>query len=224
MVGRTPVRPGVPRPAQDGVDDAVLQNDASAVDLVEVGRVVDAYGVKGWIKIEPFAPAPDSVLLATKRWWFTPPERRGAAAVPPSQRARAATAPAGPQSVRIERARVHTNTVVAKPEGCEDRDAALALRGTVVSVARADFPRPAEGEFYWVDLVGCRVENRAGTVLGTIASVDDHGAHAVLTVIDPDHPDADGRPAERLIPFVEQFVGEVDIAARRVVADWELDW
>lgn len=169
-------------------------------DLVVVGRVVDAYGLRGWIKLAAFNDPADSVLLRARRWWI------GDASSP----------------VRIERARVQGAAVVAKPAGCADRDAALALRGAEVAVRRADFPAPSDDEFYWVDLIGCAVVDRAGRTLGEVTRVDDHGAHPLLSVRPPALPDGTRRP-EFLIPFVSAWVDRVDTAGRQVLVDWDPD-
>jgi len=165
--------------------------ESPPADLVEVGRVVDAYGIRGWIKVAPFNDPRESVLRTCRRWWL----------------------PDG-SLLAIDRARVHGASVVAHPVGCDDRDAAARLKGQAVSVSRADFPVGDGDEVYWVDLVGCRVCNRAGEELGTVHAVHDYGAHPILLA-----RDASGR--ERMIPFVSQWIVEVDVAGRRIVADWD---
>jgi 16S rRNA processing protein RimM len=171
---------------------------AAPSDLIEVGRVADAWGVRGWIRIEPFNHPSESVLLRVRDWWLVGP------GAPPS----------GP--VRVTRCRVHGDVLVAKPTGSEDRDQALRFRGAGIQVSRAEFPEPPEGEVYWVDLIGCSVTGLDGVELGTVERVEDHGAHPILFV----------RQGERLllIPFVEQIVTGVDIVGRRLVADWAADY
>lgn len=171
--------------------------------LVALGRVSDAYGVMGWVKIEPYgdvqASASGSALLSSKQWSM--------------YRAGSPSAPAVDCMLQIEHSKRHSNTIVAKPVDCEDRGAALAWRGAEVRVRRADFPKPAKDEFYWVDLVGCAVLDPQGTALGVVVSVDDHGAHPILAL-----------DSGVLIPFVDAYVLEVDLANRRIVADWRADW
>ena len=162
-------------------------------DLVSVGRVIEAYGVKGWVKVQPFNAPPESVLRSARRWWVDG------------------------RPVEIERARVHGATIVAKPQGSEDRDAAEGFKGAEIWVSRTDFPSAPAGEYYWVDLVGCEVVNREGAGLGTVRAVEDYGAHPILLTRDPD-----GR--DRMIPFVEAFLVEVDVEGRRIVADWQPDY
>ena len=90
-----------------------------------------------------------------------------------------------------------------------DRNAAEALRGARVFVPRSSFPTAGDDEYYWVDLIGLAVVNREGVALGTRARTARHRA--------ADHAGAgraeeDGKPVERLIPFVSAFVDKVDLA------------
>ena len=99
-----------------------------------------------------------------------------------------------------------------------DRDAAQALRGGRLFIARSSFPTAGSDEFYWVDLIGAQVFNRDGVLLGEVAGLIDNGAHSVLQVR------AEPTAAERLIPFVAAYVDRVDLAARRIEVDWGLDY
>lgn len=185
---------GVQSDAADPPIDAPTSGSGPQAGLIAVGRVVDAYGVHGWVKIQPYNAPQESVLRSCRQWWL----------------------PDGTQ-VRVERARIHAATIVAKPADAQDRDEALAFRGLELRVDRAEFPAAAADEYYWVDLVGCAVTNPAGDDLGVVGAVEDFGAHPILKT-----RDAAGR--DRLIPFVEVHILEVDIAARRIVADWQPDY
>jgi 16S rRNA processing protein RimM len=180
-------------------------------DAVEVARVVDAWGVKGWIKLQPFATDPQA-LFSSRRWYLKPPAQAiGGAAIPPL--------------LHVTHAKLHADSVVAAARELADRDAARALRGAHVYVARSSFPTAGEDEFYWVDLIGAEVFNRDGAPLGRVTSMIDTGPHSVLCVRRPDAaPDESDSTAERLIPFVAAYVDRVDLAARRIEVDWGLDY
>jgi len=105
---------------------------------------------------------------------------------------------------------------VARFEGCAERDAALALKGSEVAVEREALPQNADNEFYWVDLVGLKVVNAQDEELGVVAELFENGAHPVMRVVDGE--------TERLLPFVEQVVRQVDMAQGRIRVEWELDW
>ena len=173
-------------------------------DAVEVGRIVGAWGVKGWLRVEPYAAEPQA-LFCTKRWFLRPPD-------PPP----AGPAVAWPPLLRVVQAREHGSSVVAAVQDISDRSAAQALRGARVFVSRTSFPTPEADEYYWVDLIGLEVVNRQGQALGVVEGLLETGAHAVLSVRCGE--------AERLIPFVGAYVERVDLAARTVLVDWGLDY
>jgi 16S rRNA processing protein RimM len=192
-------------PAATGSIEAV---ESLPEDAVEVGAIVDAYGLKGWVKIAPHAHAGHGgdAMLSAKRWWLVKGSERKLA--------------------RCVQSKVHSGTIVAQLAGCDDRDTAYALRGHTVHVLRGDFPKlKGEDEFYWVDLIGLDVVNVEGEALGQVADMIDNGAHSIMRVTFPSTAkDGSAATGERLIPFVGVFVKTVDQAARRIVADWGTDY
>jgi 16S rRNA processing protein RimM len=182
-------------------------------NAVEVGSVVGAWGVKGWIKIQPFAKDPQA-LYSSRRWFLAPP----AAPQPGAMKTY-------PMLLRITQARSHGGAVLASAQDLSERSAAEALRGARVFVPRASFPTVDAGEYYWVDLIGASVVNRQGDTLGTVTALLDTGPHSVLCVEPNDAtPGEPGALAERLIPFVAAYVDDVDLDARLIHVDWGLDY
>ena len=124
--------------------------------------------------------------------------------------------------------REHGDGIVAIAEGIDDRSGAEALRGARIFIERSSFPEPGADEFYWADLLGLQVVNRDGVVLGDVVGLIDTGPHSVLRVAPPSPSQGAGMPGaaveERLIPFVSAYVDSVDLAGRRVVVDWGLDY
>jgi 16S rRNA processing protein RimM len=179
-------------------------------DAVEVGLIVDAWGIKGALKVLTFSSDPQA-LFSSRRWYLRPAEERPSAA------------PRIPALLRVTSAREHGDVIVATAQDIADRNAAEMLTGSRVFVSRASFPSVGKDEFYWVDLIGLEVVNRAGESLGKVADLMDSGAQTVLRAVTI----ADGaeRPAvERLIPFVKAYVDDVDLEQRRIVVDWGLDY
>lgn len=183
-------------------------------DAVEVGRVIDAWGVKGWIKVQPFSSEPDA-LLAAGQWFLKAAD--GPLPVKPGGPARAL-----PPVLQVKGARRHGDVVVAAATEVPDRNAAEALKGARVFVSRASFPKADDGEYYWVDLLGLSVFNRQGELLGTVADLIDTGPHTVLRIVAEGAAGAE--PVERLVPFVDAYVDTVDLPARRITVDWGLDF
>lgn len=204
------------------MSDAAHSNAAPA-DLIELGRISAAYGVKGWVKVQPHS-ANAEVLLSASQWWLTRP-------VP--ELARGAVAPA-PVAYKVVQVRSQGATVVAQLAGIADRDQAEALRGFSVQAPRGSFPAPEEDEYYWVDLIGCSLYTTAdgeAALIGVVDEVFDNGAHAVLKVLrqqaGANGPEpvltSKGKPAEMLVPFVRAHIHAVDLAARRIDSDWPAD-
>ncbi|KCB21934.1 16S rRNA processing protein RimM [Bordetella hinzii OH87 BAL007II] len=199
--------------------DLLMSKHADSLpdDLVELGRVASAYGVKGWIKVQPHSAQAD-VLRAAPRWWLAAPVPAGRAS------------PA-PRAYAVQQCRVHGASAVAQLEGIADRDQAEALKGASVWVSRAAFPQAAEDEYYWVDLIGCAFHSHAEGAdrrLGVVEEVFENAAHAILRVVRQDEDgrpllDAKGRPREVLVPFVRAHIHAVDLAARRIDSDWPLE-
>ncbi len=183
-------------------------------DAVEVGRIVDAWGLKGWVKVQPFAANPKA-LFSSRRWFLKPSEKASLVRPPVG-------ATAFPPLLKISQVKDHGDVVVAQAQEVPDRNAAEALRGARVFIPRSSFPTAGEDEFYWVDLIGLDVVNRDGERLGRIAGLIDTGPHSVMRV------QADGVPAtpqsERLIPFVAAYVDSVSLEQRLVTVDWGLDF
>ena len=115
----------------------------------------------------------------------------------------------------VAEARVQDRAVVARLEGCDDRDAAAAYRGKSVAVPRAALPRTQSGEYYWADLIGLKVANTAGQDLGQVTGMLQTGANDVLVV---------AGERERLIPFIAEVIREVDPAAGIVRVEWGADY
>lgn len=184
-------------------------------DAIEVGRVTDAWGIKGWIRVQPYAKDPQA-LFSSRRWFLRPPQPQAGRPAP------AAAAPL-PGLLRIAEARSHGDEVVAAIRDVTDRSAAEALRGARIFVARSSFPSAEADEYYWVDLIGLQVVNREGVALGEVTGLLDNGAQSVLQVRAAAPAGAE-KPAERLIPFVAAFIDHVDLAARRIDVDWGVDY
>ncbi|MBP8035670.1 MAG: ribosome maturation factor RimM [Burkholderiaceae bacterium] len=190
-------------------------------DLVELGRIVSAYGVRGWVKAQPHS-SQSTVLRAAPVWWLCPPS--GPLATPADSSSSASL----PASVltrctphAVKQCRPQGLTVVAELDGVPDRDVADSKRGYTIYVSREYFPQAKSDEYYWVDLIGCQVFTE-DQLMGQVQEVLDNGAHAILRVKTL-KLDAKGRPQEVLVPFVAAHVQHVDIKTRRIETDWPFD-
>ncbi len=176
------------------------------VDAVEVGRVADAWGIKGWFKVLPYSADPQA-LFSTKRWYLKPAEV-------------GAKTFEGVAKLSIKEAKDHSDAVVACAHDVPDRSAAEALRGARIFISRSSFPTAATDEYYWVDLIGLEVINRQNESLGKVRELLSTGPQTVLVI----EYLQDGKLQDRMVPFVSVYVDNVDLAARRIVVDWQTDY
>ena len=183
-------------------------------DAIEVGRIADAWGIKGFFKVIPYSASPEA-LFSSKRWYLLPPEPR--AGVMPLKTPPAFT---GCALLKVRSAKEHSDTVVVEADSCDDRTLAEALRGVRVFVSRASFPTAATDEYYWVDLIGLEIINREGVVLGHVKELISTGPQTVLVI----ERSVDGKTMETLVPFVAHFVDKVSLEAKRITVDWQLDY
>ena len=166
-------------------------------DLIELGAVRGAYGLKGWVRVAPFA-ADGSVLETVHHWWLL--------------------SGGEPKGLAVQEVKRHAESLVAKWEGCESKEAADSLKGGTIAIARADFPALSEGEHYLSDVVGYRVVNREGLELGTVSGIRS-GADAQWLELHGSH-----KRESLLIPLIDQYVEAIEADARMIKVDWQSDW
>ena len=194
-----------------------LETAELPADAIEVGRILDAWGIKGWFKVLPHSASPEA-LFSSNRWFLLPPER----SVKP-RRPTESVAVEGwtqPLVLRVREAKDHSDSVVASSADIPDRTAAESLKGARIFVPRSSFPTPEDGEFYWVDLIGLQVLNREGVILGQVRDLMATGPQTVL-VLQAEEGD---KTVERMIPFVSAYVDKVDTQARCITVDWQPDY
>lgn len=172
-----------------------LEDRQAAEDALAVmGRISAPYAVRGWVRIQTQTDYIDSLL--DYPLWHVGRNGRW-------------------RPFRLVEGKVHGQYLLAHLEGMDDRDAAEAVVGMEIAVPREDRPAAEEGEYYWDDLIGLDVVNGEGAALGQVTGLLETGAHDVLQI---------QGERERLIPFVDAYVRAVDLAARRIVVEWGLDW
>jgi 16S rRNA processing protein RimM len=166
--------------------------DAAAPILL--GALSGSYGVKGWVKVRPFQDG--LALLKADIWIYR-------------------SADGQERSLVIEQSKRHGSNILAKIEGIETPEAAQALKGAFC-LKRADFPVTKDGEYYWVDLIGCTAVNQQGEEIGRVRSMDTNGVQDILVVR--------GKASEYLIPFVSAYIVKVDVAEKSIIVDWDASW
>jgi len=138
-------------------------------DAIEVGRIADAWGIKGWFKVLPHSAQPEA-LFSSKRWFLQAPGAAANAAF----------------RLAIREAKEHSDCIVASSEDVPDRNAAERLRGLELTVPRSALPPLEEGEYYHADLLGLPCVSTSGEALGIVVAIDNFGAGDVIEVERPD--------------------------------------
>ncbi len=180
-------------------------------NLIELGAVQDAQGLQGQIKVRPHSSEPVA-LLSSKEIWLSLIARRSAGVSASHQQASLTL-------YKVKQAKMHSGTVVMALEGVKDRDQAEALKGARLLVERDAFPKTEIDSYYWVDLIGCKVINLQGADLGEVIEITNNGAHGIIAI-----GNLQTKTTKQLVPFVKEFVQNVDLANKRITLDWQADW
>ena len=171
------------RPDGSGRDKSVM------AEMVCVGAVAGAHGVRGLVRLKSFTEEPDGIVTYGPLW-----DERG------------------------ERRFVVTVTgqakgqLLARIEGIADRDAAEALKGTRLYVPRDALPETDEDEYYFNDLIGLDADAADGIRFGTVRAVHEFGAGPLLEIA----LEAGGTA---MVPFTKAAVPTVDLAGGRLVVE-----
>jgi 16S rRNA processing protein RimM len=159
-------------------------------DLVCVGAVAGAYGVRGEVRLKSFCADPEGIAdyapLCTED---------------------------GVRSFTVRLTGQTKGGFTARLGGVSSKEAADALRGVRLYAPRDRLPSLPDDEYYHADLIGLSVVDTGGMALGTVTAVHNHGATDLLELRVP------GASDTVLLPFTHAAVPTVDLAARRIVAD-----
>ena len=143
--------------------------------FIEAGRIVNTHGVAGEVKIEVWLDSPQ-FLRRCGRVFLDGTERK------------------------ILSGKVQKHFLIAKLEGVEDVNAAMALKGRGVSIARADAPLP-RGAYFIQDILGASVVDEQGNEIGKLTDVLERPASNIYVV---------QGETEHLIPAVPEFILSTD--------------
>jgi len=168
---------------------------SAAERMIILGRLGASWGVKGWIKVESYTDPPEG-LLDYPVW-------------------NVARSDGSWEQVRVLTGRVHGTgrTLVVALEGLTNPEDCRRYGTREVAMPRSALPRPAEGDYYWEDLLGCRAVNLDGVELGVVSHFLDFPANPVMALRDG--------ARERWVPLVPRHLKRVDLDARLVTVDWD---
>lgn len=163
------------------------------MDYIKIGTIVKAQGIKGEVKVAPLTDDISRFLILKNAYI-----KQNGAMTP----------------VRVMGARVDGKAAYLLLEKVYDRNAAELLRGSELYVNRENAVPLPEGRYFIVDLIGCRVEDEQGGLIGTLTDVLKPGANDVFAV--------DTENGELLIPVVDAFVTDINPEKRRITVKAEM--
>jgi 16S rRNA processing protein RimM len=173
---------------------------AAADDYLVIGKIFSVHGVRGEVKVYSFTDPIDN-LLDYSNWTL----RRGSEV----------------RQVELASGRLQNKVLVVKLKGLDDREEARLLSGFEICVLRSLLPDLTDGEYYWYQLEGLKVIDQLGQLLGTVHHLLETGANDVM-VVKACTGSLDDR--ERLLPYTEQCVLAVDLAAGEMRVEWDADF
>ncbi len=161
-----------------------------------IGKFGAPFGVKGWIKIHSYTEPHDNIFTYSP--WYV---KEGEELLP----------------IDFVDAKVQDNGLIALMPEIIDRDEVKIYTNLDIHIMKEQLANDCEDDqYYYTDLIGCEVSLLDNTTVGTVTEVRDNSAQDLLVI------DCDGE--ELLIPFVmPHIIKSVDIAAKRIVADWVID-
>jgi 16S rRNA processing protein RimM len=166
------------------------RNKQLSDDLICVGSIGGSYGVQGELRIKSFCAMADDIET------YSPLTREDGS---------------GSFTIAIVRS-VKGGFVVRIPD-VSTKEQADALKGVQLYARRNQLPNLPDDEYYHSDLKGLKVFDTGGEVLGTVHSVQNHGAGDLIEVQLPNSS------ATVLVPFSLAVVPTVDLEAGRIIAD-----
>jgi 16S rRNA processing protein RimM len=162
----------------------------SMTDLIQVGVIAGAYGVRGEIRVKSYCAVPEDIETYSPLW----SEKRD-------------------RQFTLAILRPIKNGFAARITDVANKEEADALRGTALYALRDQLPSLPDDEFYHTDLMGLEVYDTGGALLGKVKTVQNHGADDLLEL------QLAGSSATTFLPFTKSAVPTVDLSAGRLVAD-----
>ena len=155
-------------------------------NLFPIGRVVKPHGVKGKMKVEYFGE--DLHRFSSYREIFVKEEKNGL------------------ESYEILEAIPQPPRLILRLKGIEKIEQAELLIGKTILVEKKALPDLEEGEYYWADLLGIKVETREGKGIGKVKEIFTTGAHDVYVI--------EGKRGEIFLPAIEEVIQSIDLKKR----------
>lgn len=178
-----------------------MANQAVEQDITILGKVTTAFGIKGWVKVHSYTD-PMANILGYSRWMLNINGQW--------------------KEFKLRDSRPQGKGLAAALEGVNDRDQALALSQIEIGVPTSELPELEEDEHYWFQLEGLKVFHTEGQLLGQVKELFDSGGGNQVMVVKGCEGSIDTR--QRMIPYVDEMVLEIDLDSGEIQVDWDPDF
>ena len=161
-----------------------------------IGRIGALHGIRGWLKINSYTrPRPNIFMYLP---WLVNMDKKW-------------------RRLLVDDCRQQGERLLAKIAHIDAPEAARPYVNRDLAVLRQQLPPPAEGAYYWHDLIGLSVINQDGRRLGEVKTITETGANDVLVI-------ESGAGQRILIPLLKGiYVQDIDLAAGRIRVEWQLE-
>lgn len=174
-----------------------------AEDIVVIGKITSAFGVKGGVKVFSFTQPRLNILNYNP--WLLKVDGQW-------------------QSVKLKSGRQQGKSIAVNLDGIADRNQAEGLSGTEIGVYASQLPEPSADEFYWRELEGMRVINTEGVDFGFVSHLIETGSNDVMVVKETAEQASGKERKERMVPFIADAIVEVSRENRMITVEWDADF
>ena len=166
-----------------------MAGDGQEEEFLAIGSIRTSHGVKGLLKVHSFSGETDHFYDLDE---VTLKDKRGRTRI-----------------FAVERVAQNGKDLLVKLKGIDTPEMGKSFAGWEIWVPREKAAPCDDGEFYYADLVGCRLYHGDET-LGTVGAVTDGGGGTLLEIR---RTEGEGR---FFVPFRKEFIGRVDVAGKTV--------
>ena len=180
-----------------------MSNNSIVQGTLIIGRITAVFGVRGWVKLSSFTQQPEKIF--DYQPWQVDKQGKD-------------------QTIEVDEWKTHGDGLVARLKGIDDRDVAREWCQLDIRVGQDALPDLQDSDYYWHQLQGLVVYNHYGDSiqrLGKVSSMLETGANDVI-VVTGDAESIDR--SERLIPYVKQYVTNVDLESQKIDVVWDPDF
>ena len=155
---------------------------------LEVGQIVNTFGIKGEVKVTPFTDDINRFDDLKKVYVKTRKDDK---------------------LYKVENVRYHKNMVLLKLEGIENPEQAELLKNAYLEIDRQDAIPLEEGQYFIVDLIGLDVYTDEGKLLGKVDDIYNTGANDIYVV-------KDELGKQVLLPGIKEVIKQVDLESEKI--------